>query len=399
MLRDLRGVRVPTAPGSDQPMLRRRLFVVLACGLLIWETLFFAVSGGFGILAVPAAVLVAGPVLWAWHRPVAAWAAMIAAAAVPTVLGLAFDSVVTPQPWYMDQLLAQLPVMYVLALSATVRVTAAAFVLTLAAGAAVALPQDMEPDRLARGLLSWALALAAAVILGYTKRMRRLATLRVAEEVGRLRILEERARIARELHDVVAHHMSVIAVRAASAPYRIPGGVNEEVAREFADLNAAARASIQDMRHLLGVLRGSGDAPRPEEPQTTPQPGLDDLGKLVESVRRAGVPVRLSVADLELSPVQSVTVYRIVQEALSNVVRHAPAAETTVSIASADDRVTVEVDNRPPRRPAAPAPGGSGLGLIGMRERVAVLGGRLTTGPTDEGGFAVRAELPKGDGG
>ncbi|TDD24515.1 response regulator [Nonomuraea diastatica] len=106
---------------------------------------------------------------------------------------------------------------------------------------------------MARGLLSWTLALLVAVVLGHVRRVRRLDTLRVAEEHGRRQVLEERARIARELHDVVAHHMSVIAVQAASAPYRVEGGVSEEVAREFAAINAAARESLRDMRHLLGA--------------------------------------------------------------------------------------------------------------------------------------------------
>ncbi|WP_206061726.1 sensor histidine kinase [Nonomuraea basaltis] len=247
----------------------------------------------------------------------------------------------------------------------------------------------------ARSLLAWALALSLAVILGHARQARRLATLGVADEFGRRQLLEERARIARELHDVVAHHMSVIAVQAASAPYRVEGGVSEAAAREFAAINAAARESLRDMRHVLGALRGSDDAPR-----TAPQPGLGDLGGLVESVRRAGVPVELTVAEPAppLSPVESVTVYRIVQEALSNVVRHAPGARTAVTVRADGDTVIVEAENERPARAAGPAQPGAGLGLVGMRERVAALGGELTAAATDRGGFAVRARLPKGDG-
>ncbi|MEV6034398.1 histidine kinase [Nonomuraea sp. NPDC052116] len=392
VLREAWYVRVPPAPGTGRPMLRRLTFAVLAAAVLIFNLLFYAVSAGFGVLSVPAAVLLAGPVLMAWHRPLPAWSAMVVAMPLITGLGLALHSSIVPQPWLLNQTLAQLPVMYVLALSSARRVTIIAVAVTLAAGVAMSVPQDMGPDRMSRGLLAWTLALLLAVVLGQARRMRRLATLRVADELGRRRILEERARIARELHDVVAHHMSVIAVQAASAPYRIAGGVSEEVAAEFTAINAAARESLRDMRHLLGALRGSDDGPG-----TAPQPGLEDLGVLAESVRRAGVPVQLTVSGSapSLSPVESVTVYRIVQEALSNVVRHAPGASTTVSVRAEMDAVSLAVDNEPPRHVSGTTQPGSRLGLIGMRERVAVLGGDLTAAATDAGGFTVRARLPR----
>ncbi|WP_188195775.1 sensor histidine kinase [Nonomuraea sp. SYSU D8015] len=396
VLSDAYGVRVPTAPGTDQPMLRRWMFAVAAGALLVYNALFFAISAGFGVLAVPASALLAGPVLWACYRPLLAWAVMTAAVPLVTGLGLALDSEIVPQPWLFDETAAQLPVLYVLALSSTWRVTAIAFAVTVVSGLAVTVPQDMAPDRLARSLLAWVLALLLAVVLGHARRLRRQATLRIAEEYGRVRLLEERARIARELHDVVAHHMSVIAVQAASAPYRIEGGVSEAAAREFAAINAAARESLRDMRHLLGALRGSDD-----EPRTEPQPGLGDLGRLAESVRRAGVPVELTVPEPapSLSPVDSVTVYRIVQEALSNVVRHAPGARTTVSVHAGDGAVTVTVRNERPARPVGNGQPGTGLGLVGMRERVAAIGGELTAEANDSGGFTVHARLPAEDGG
>lgn len=394
VLGEARGVRVPASPGTERPMLRRGTLAALAGVLLVINGLLLGIGARFGVLAVPAAALLAGPVLWAWYRPVAAWGAMVVAQVVLTGLGLALDSPLTPEPWLLNQVLAQIPVMYALALSATRRLTAIAFGVTLAAGSSVTLLLNLEPDRIARGTLIWTLALLVATVLGHARRMRRLDTLRVAEELGRRRLLEERSRIARELHDVVAHHMSVIAVQAASAPYRIEGGVGEAAAREFAAINAAARESLRDMRHLLGALRGPDGAPG-----TEPQPGLDDLGKLVESARRAGVPVETKIDDpVRPSPVVSLTAYRIVQEALSNVVRHAPGAGTTVTIGTAPGGgVCVEVVNERPARPATPA-AGSGLGLVGMRERVAALGGSLTAQATEGGGFAVRAELPEGEG-
>jgi signal transduction histidine kinase len=327
---------------------------------------------------------------------------MAVAGPLLTCVGVALASPMTPLPWYFNLLFAQLPVMYVLALSATRHVTAIACLVTIAAGTATVVLLDVAGlVVVVTGVGSWSLVLLAAVLVGDARRVRRLDTLRAAEEVGRTRILEERTRIARELHDVVAHHMSVIAVQAASAPYRVEGGVSEPAAREFAAINAAARASLRDMRLVLGALRGTDGPVR-----TTPQPGLADLDELAEAVRRAGVPVRFMVTgEPSLSPVESVTVYRIAQEALSNVVRHAPAADTTVVVRADADGVVVEVDNEPPPPSttlAVEARGpdgrtGPGLGLMGMRERVAALGGELTVGATEGGGFSVRARLPKGD--
>ncbi|MFC7099452.1 histidine kinase dimerization/phosphoacceptor domain-containing protein [Nonomuraea rubra] len=174
------------------------------------------------------------------------------------------------QPWLIHQLLAQFAVMYVVALSSPLWVTAGAFAVTTAAVGAVAALLGVDGQRLAMGMLSWVLALLVAVVLGHARRAMRLSTLRVAEELGRRRLLEERSRIARELHDVVAHHMSVIAVQAASAPYRIEGGVGEAAAREFAAINAAARESLRDMRHLLGALRGSARRPAPSRSRAWP---------------------------------------------------------------------------------------------------------------------------------
>ncbi|NRQ38185.1 sensor histidine kinase [Nonomuraea sp. NN258] len=392
---------MPSSTGTERPMFRRRPFAVLAGILLVGNATLFATAGDFGALAVPAAVLASGPVFLAWYRPVAAWAVMAVAGPLITGAGTALAGPMTPVPWYVNLQFAQVPVMYVLALSATRRVTAIAGVVTIAAGAATVLLLDVAgPVTVLTGVGSWTLVLLAAVLVGDARRARRLDTLRAAEEVGRTRILEERARIARELHDVVAHHMSVIAVRTASAPYRVEGGVSEPAAREFAAVNAAARASLRDMRLLLGALRGTDGPVR-----TAPQPGLSDLHELVESVRRAGVPVRFSVTgEPSLSPVESLTVYRITQEALSNVVRHAPAADTTVQVLADADGVAVRVDNVAPASTAAAVEArgpdgraGPGLGLIGMRERVAALGGELIAGATEEGGYTVRARLPKGD--
>jgi signal transduction histidine kinase len=215
-------------------------------------------------------------------------------------------------------------------------------------------------------------------------------------------VLEERARIAREMHDVVAHHMSMIAVQAETAPYRI-AGLPEGAQAEFAALSASAREALTDMRRLLGVLRssvepGSGGGPGSEQAlDLLPQPALADVDALVDSARRAGADVTLEMSSAEgrVPPVVGLAAYRIVQESLSNAGRHAPGAPIRVAVHEGPLHVRVGVDNGPARLPATVgSPGGGGHGLAGMRERVALLGGRLSAGPRPDGGFAVRAELP-----
>jgi signal transduction histidine kinase len=216
-----------------------------------------------------------------------------------------------------------------------------------------------------------------------------------ASELTRREIAEERTRIARELHDVVAHGMSSIQVQAASARYRIPS-LSDEAAAEFDDLAATARTAMGEMRRLLGVLR-SGDT----TVDLAPQPGVADVDALLGQVARSGGVVRLDnripgTVSTSLDPALSLTVYRIVQESLSNVARHATGADTLVLLDAADGAIDVEVRNGiAPGRPAsAPAPDTGGHGIRGMRERAVLLGGTLEAGRTDDGGYVVRATLP-----
>ena len=218
-------------------------------------------------------------------------------------------------------------------------------------------------------------------------------TRRTETERARLAVLEERTRIARELHDVVAHHMSLIAVRAETAPYRL-GDLPESARAEFGSLSGAAREALADMRRLLGVLRY--DQPG----GLAPQPQLSDLPALVESVRQSGVSVELSVpAALDQVPSGvGLCAYRIVQESLANASQHAPGAPVTVSVGHDTGAVQLRVANGPGDPGAAPAEDhGPGHGLTGMRERVGLLGGSLSAGPAPAGGFVVSAVLPLGD--
>lgn len=235
-----------------------------------------------------------------------------------------------------------------------------------------------------------------ATIVGWSVRAVRNAQERVAseerltaEERGRRQILEERTRIARELHDVVAHHMSVITVQASTAPYRLPG-LPEEARAEFTSIGDQARESLSELRRLLTVLRDENAIGIRE-----PQPGLERLEGLLDSVRRSGTPVDLDMTVLpNLSEALSLTGYRIIQEALSNVVRHAPGAATRVTVSTKDEALFITVVNGPPESSTDSGIVGAGLGLAGMRERVKLLDGRLDTAPTDDGGFAVHAVLP-----
>jgi len=254
------------------------------------------------------------------------------------------------------------------------------------------------PTPAADNLLLGSLLGALAFLIGLTVRIWRQGRERVAEEERvaeserqRRRLLEERTRIARELHDIVAHHMSVITVQASTAEYRL-ADLSEDAKAEFRSISDQARESLAEMRRLLGVLRREDEAGVRE-----PQPGPEGLRGLAEAVDRAGTPVALQVGELpeDLPETVALTVFRVAQEALSNVVQHAPGARTTVEVVAIAGTVTVTVVNGPPPAGAAPPDShGSGFGLVGMGERVTLDGGTLETGPTAEGGFRVHAVLP-----
>ncbi|WP_051801177.1 sensor histidine kinase [Streptomyces sp. NRRL F-525] len=198
----------------------------------------------------------------------------------------------------------------------------------------------------------------------------------------------ERARIARELHDVVAHHISMIAVQAETARLTTPGLPTEGATRLLA-IGDTARTALTEMRRLLGVLREDADT----GVQRRPQPGLAQLMDLVDESRdAAGSRTRLIVSGpiTPLDPGIEVTAYRIVQEALTNARRHAPGAAVDVELRYGDQDLAVRVrDNGP-----GPTVDLSGHGLLGMRERAATVGGTLRTGPAPGGGFVVEARLP-----
>ncbi|MGC4880505.1 sensor histidine kinase [Micromonospora sp. DT43] len=241
------------------------------------------------------------------------------------------------------------------------------------------------------------LLLGALAIVGDLIRRNRLSRRALAaqtelseREQERRAVLEERTRIARELHDVVAHHMSLIAVQAETAPYRLTD-VPASAAAEFGAIAGSARDALTDMRRLLGVLRSEASGP-----ETAPQPDLGDLGAMVDVARRAGLPVTLDVdpsVDGRVPAPVGLAAYRIVQEGLANAARHAAGAAVRVTVRTGRSGLGVRVENSPAdARPTAD--GGPGHGLTGMRERATSLGGTFTAGPLPDGGYAVAAELP-----
>nr|WP_062341121.1 histidine kinase [Herbidospora sakaeratensis] len=222
-------------------------------------------------------------------------------------------------------------------------------------------------------------AVAGAGAAGWLIRSRRDTKAALTEERGQRALLEERARIARELHDVVAHHMSVIAIQADAGPHRV-ADPPPELTEAFATIRSTALEGLGELRRLLGVLRA--------EPGVAPQPSLADLDRLA-----AGATLE-TTGDLATVPRGvGLNAYRIVQEALTNTMRHAPGAAVTVRVVRDDRELRIGVVNTRPHDPPRASPG-AGHGILGMRERAAMLGGTLTTGPTADGGYAVSAVLP-----
>jgi signal transduction histidine kinase len=237
------------------------------------------------------------------------------------------------------------------------------------------------------------LQLVAFWLAGVLVRARRQAISMAARSAALERQAEqavaaERARIARELHDIVAHHLSVVVLHAAGA--RASGGADPATLEE---IEHSGRQALTETRRLFGVLRDPD-----QKTGRAPQPGISELPALAGSLRAAGLEVSLSIDGdhTALPPAVQVSAYRIVQEALTNVLKHAGPARAEVIVGCADSAVTIEVTDDGPGNPAAPAPGG-GQGLAGMRERVALFGGDLCAGPRPGGGFAVCARLPVGE--
>ncbi|GAB4585729.1 sensor histidine kinase [Nocardia sp. IFM 10818] len=313
--------------------------------------------------------------------PVIAWAASAAAVSLASFwsgTGLWVDAMAN----------SYLMVLGVIALTVPTRHAAAYWGATIAAGlglAAALRPRAWLPDLLEFAVLAGLVLLAGAAVRGLAVARRGLRDQEqaMARQRERNAVLEERTRIARELHDVVAHHMSVIALQAEAAPLRDP----ESAPQTFAAIRESAVIGLADMRRILGVLRSADTG-------TAPAPTLADIGGMVELVRGTGTHIDLDVeGDLSAAPPGvGLSAYRIAQEALSNAVRHAPGAPVHARITLDDSQIRVDIDN-PLTGPALTA-GRGGHGLTGMRERAAAFGGACTAGPTGDGRFVVSVTLP-----
>jgi signal transduction histidine kinase len=252
-------------------------------------------------------------------------------------------------------------------------------------------------------ILSPFLFLLLPVVLAESARLRRdyltAVTARAEyaernrEEEARHRVADERVRIARELHDVVAHHLALANAQAGTAAY-LARDRPDQVQRILTELTGTTSAALRELKATVGLLRQPGDPNSPLEPT----PGLGQLPELTATFAGAGLDVEVTVEgeQQQLSPGSELTAFRIVQEALTNVTKHANTNTASVRLAYGEDRLTITVTNGAgPATPTSPNPG-EGFGIVGMRERVQSAGGQFRAVPHPEGGFTVATELPIG---
>jgi signal transduction histidine kinase len=253
----------------------------------------------------------------------------------------------------------------------------------------------------ALGLAAWLLVLATGTEIVHIRRERSAERAHSAREEQLRRASDERLRIARDLHDVVAHNISLINVQ-ASVALHLGDELPEQADTALRAIKDASKDALEELRSVLDVLRAGDVAPR------APTPTLDDIDQLIERATATGLDVVVEVQGVRRRLPQPVEVaaYRVVQEALTNVVRHAGSAAAVVSLSYGPDAIVVQVDDDGSRSPPNGASGsgtagsgtpGTGSGLLGMRERVAALGGRLDAAARPSGGFRVRAWIPVGD--
>jgi signal transduction histidine kinase len=266
--------------------------------------------------------------------------------------------------------------------------------LAVVVGCIVIVVDNLPGSEPASWLVFIPLRFVAGWVAGYALRERtqqvEAAEVRAAraelerEAAARIAVAEERARIARELHDVVAHAVSVMVLQVGAVRHRLPDSEDRDA---LSRVERAGRTALAEMRRLLAAMRDDEDA------ELAPQPGLDGLSALVEEVGRAGLPVRLHVdGEPSLLPrALDLSAYRIVQEGLTNALKHAHAhrADVTVRYESGELRIEVRDDGR-----GGSANDGLGHGLVGIRERVKIFGGEMTAGAESEGGFVLRTRLP-----
>ena len=387
--------RVLSALAAD---FRRPTGPIVIAVILVIATLFTRGSHPGVLAALPVALLATAPIAVIRRFPATSIGVILGASAV----FLYFGRLSWPLPAIAGWLIALVACPVLLSKRAAIWAFLGTEVIVLLAAQPFA-PSHTPWD----ATLAEALAVVAAWGAGEMLRSRRQSVATQAAAAEQVKVLSqrdmlarERASIARELHDVVAHHVSMIAVRAGTAPYAI-AGLPEPGQEAFAEIAREARTALTELRVVLGVLRDPAKAS-----EATPQPRLGDIEALLERVRGAGTDVSWSVTGEARVLPASVELcgYRVVQEAVTNAGRHAPGSQVTVTMAYEPGGLAVRVANTaaagagPPGAAgprAAPEAGpGTGFGLVGLRERVAMLGGQITTGPSAGGGFEVWALLP-----
>jgi signal transduction histidine kinase len=380
------------APSNERrPRGRRSLAFDLALALVATATELAQVIGGAGApspASITLAVIAGGAIVLRRKAPLAVLATTLAAGVAVVALG--------DEPSGVSVLIA----LYTTAAICERRVSLVALAPTLAVigvlSVATADVEGRETSALGGALIASVLTIGVWGLGAYAQTRRRYlgelqaraaAAEREREQLARIAVHEERASIARELHDIVAHSVSVMLVGVRGA--RDVLGTSPDTADDtLARVERSGEQSLTELRRILALLR------EPEQSADShPQPSLAELSALVTDYREAGLPVRLQVIG-EPMPLPSgveLSVYRIVQEALTNALKHADPTDVTVTLAFRDGRLELEVvDDGPPARGTAT----TGQGIVGMRERVALLGGRLETGQRDGGGFRVAAQLP-----
>ena len=398
------GVTEPPTPRS--PRLRRgRLDLVFAADVL---TAIICAAITWGILVTQntqhhsphspgllflLGLLTCAPLVLRTAYPLTAWSA--------SFLTLLWASVVVQT--YSASGVQNLPaavVVYVLCLYA-VAVRCKPWVVIVATVVTVIAAVTVGDQLTATAVVVAALPVAVGVIVRIRRGNREELEVAERRHEGERALLEERQRIARELHDVVAHHMSVIAIQAEAGPYKA-ANPPPELVESFGEIRASALSGLNELRRVLGVLRN-------DQPDTVPQPGLEDLPGLFDSARAGGVTITTEVTGTPrpLPDGVNLSAYRIVQEALSNAMRHAPGSAVQVKLFYGEAALVLEIRNDGVNGtlagPGAPGQerwaglGGGGHGIIGMRERATMLGGNLQAGPTGKGEFLVTAALPLDD--
>jgi signal transduction histidine kinase len=400
-----RGVQAVIAAGVTEPPTPRPRWLRLRGWDLVFLTdaaaalILFAISANIlgndnshhhkystGMLVLASAVMCA-PLLLRTRLPLTAWT--FSTVAMFWVAAVIPPYSISNSPFVNTGVLVDLLCLYAVALRCKAWVVISAGLVT-ALGAAIVAPRSTVT-----AVFLTAIPIATGVIVRSRRGSRERLLVVERRHEGERALLEERQRIARELHDVVAHHMSVIAIQAEAAPYK-SADPPPELVESFAEIRASALSGLNELRRVLGVLRS-------DRTDVAPQPGLEDLDELLESAHTGGVRVtrEISGTPQPLPDGVNLSAYRIVQEALSNAIRHAPGSAVQVKLHYGEAALVIEVRNDRGaaaalngEQPAAAGFGHGGHGIIGMRERATMLGGHLRAGPTPDHEFLVTASLP-----